>query len=49
MTICGKYCEGCTLIQTFSDTKHLAKEKVLDTFFFQNVKEPDLSDSFVAR
>jgi transposase InsO family protein len=45
----GKHCEGRTPIQTFSDTKHLAKEKALDTFYFQHVKEQDLSDTFAVR
>jgi len=29
----GKYCFGKTPYQTFQDTKHLAKEKMLDTLF----------------
>jgi transposase InsO family protein len=45
----GKYCEGRTPFQTFSNTKHLAQEKALDTFYFQDVKEQDVSDTFAVR
>jgi hypothetical protein len=42
----GKRCEGRTPFQTFLETKHLAQEKALDTFYFQDVKEHDVSDTF---
>ena len=45
----GKRCEGRTPFQTFLDTKHLAKEKALDTFYFQHVKEQNLSDTLAVR
>jgi len=45
----GKYCEGRTPVQTFSNAKHLAQEKALDTFYFQDVKEQDVSDTFAVR
>jgi transposase InsO family protein len=45
----GKRCEGRTPFQTFLDTRHLAMEKALDTFYFQDVKEPQLSDTFTVR
>jgi transposase InsO family protein len=45
----GKHCAGRTPFQTFSDTKQLAKEKDLDTFYFQDVKEQDFSGTFPVR
>ena len=45
----GKYCEGRTPFQTFTDTKRLAQEKALDTFYFKEVFQQDRSDSFSAR
>lgn len=33
----GKYCNGRTPLQTFSDTKHLADEKMIDTLFPKEV------------
>jgi transposase InsO family protein len=45
----GKRCEGRTPFQTFLETKHLAQEKALDTFYFQDVKEHDVSDTFAVR
>jgi len=33
----GKYCDGRTPYQTFSDTKHLATEKMIDTLFPKEV------------
>jgi len=43
----GKRCEGRTPNQTFSDTKHLADEKMVDTLFPQAVARQD-TNSFVA-
>jgi transposase InsO family protein len=41
----GKYCDGRTPDQTFSDTKHLADEKMIDTLFPKEVARQD-SNSF---
>lgn len=43
----GKYCDGRTPDQTFSDTKHLANEKMIDTRFPKEVSRQD-SNSFVS-
>ena len=43
----GKYCNGRTPNVTFSDTKHLADEKMLDTLFPKEVSRQD-STSFVS-
>jgi transposase InsO family protein len=43
----GKYCDGRTPNQTFSDTKHLATEKMIDTLFPPEVSRQD-SNSFVS-
>ena len=37
----GKYCDGRTPDQTFSDTKHLADEKMVDTLFPKDVTRQD--------
>ncbi len=37
----GKYCNGRTPLQTFSDTKHLADEKMIDTLFPKEVAGQD--------
>lgn len=42
----GKHCGGRTPNQTFSDTKHLADEKMIDTLFPKEVAQQD-SNSFV--
>ena len=34
----GKYCFGKTPYQTFQETKHLAKEKILDTLFQRTIE-----------
>ena len=39
----GKYCDGRTPNQTFSDTKHLADEKMVDTLFPKEVAPQDPS------
>lgn len=41
----GKYCNGRTPLQTFSDTRHLADEKMVDTLFPKEVAGQD-SNSF---
>ena len=41
----GKHCNGRTPNQTFSDTKHLADEKMVDTLFPKEVA-PQASNSF---
>lgn len=41
----GKYCDGRTPNQTFSETKHLADEKMIDTLFPKEVARQD-SNSF---
>ena len=41
----GKYCNGRTPLQTFSDTRHLADEKMVDTRFPKDVAGQD-SNSF---
>jgi len=41
----GKYCNGRTPNQTFSETKHLADEKMIDTLFPKEVARQD-SNSF---
>jgi len=41
----GKYCDGRTPNQTFSETKHLADEKMIDTLFPKDVSRQD-SNSF---
>ena len=43
----GKYCNGRTPHQTFSETKHLADEKMIDTLFPKEVSRQD-PISFVA-
>lgn len=43
----GKYCDGRTPNQTFSDTKHLANEKMIDTLFSKKVLYNDLNASVV--
>ena len=37
----GKYCDGRTPDQTFSDTKHLADEKMIDTLFPKEMAQQD--------
>jgi transposase InsO family protein len=37
----GKYCDGRTPDQTFSDTKHLADDKMIDTLFPKEVARQD--------
>jgi transposase InsO family protein len=37
----GKYCNGRTPFQTFSDTRHLADEKMIDTLFPKEVAGQD--------
>jgi transposase InsO family protein len=39
----GKYCDGRTPDQTFSETKHLADEKMIDTLFPKEVARQDSS------
>jgi len=41
----GKYCDGRTPNQTFSETRHLADEKMIDTLFPKEVAQQD-SNSF---
>lgn len=41
----GKYCFGRTPIQTFQETKHLAKEKMLETLFSPPGNEPQLNQT----
>jgi len=41
----GKYCFGRTPYQTFRETKHLAKEKMLDTLFSVPENEPQLDQT----
>jgi transposase InsO family protein len=41
----GKYCNGRTPLQTFSETRHLADEKMIDTLFPKEVATQD-STSF---
>jgi transposase InsO family protein len=43
----GKYCDGRTPDQTFSDTRHLANEKMIDARFPKEVSRQD-SNSFVS-
>lgn len=44
----GKYCDGRTPYQTFSDTKHLANEKMIVTLFSKKVLNQDANSSVVA-
>jgi len=44
----GKYCDGRTPDQTFSDTKHLADEKMIDTLFPKKVARQDPNSFAVA-
>jgi transposase InsO family protein len=44
----GKYCNGRTPDQTFSDTKHLADEKMVDTLFPKEVAQQDPSSFALA-
>ena len=44
----GKYCDGRTPDQTFSETKHLADEKMIDTLFPKEVAPQDSSSVAVA-
>jgi transposase InsO family protein len=44
----GKYCDGRTPDQTFSDTKHLADEKMIDTHFPKEVARQDPNSFAVA-
>mgnify|MGYP001399072401 CR=1 FL=1 len=44
----GKYCDGRTPDQTFSDTKHLADEKMIDTLFPKKVSRQDPNSFAVA-
>lgn len=44
----GKHCDGRTPDQTFSDTKHLADEKMVDTLFPKEVAPQDTNSSAVA-
>jgi transposase InsO family protein len=43
----GKYCGGRTPFSTFSETKHLAVEKMIDTLFPKEVSRQD-SNSFIS-
>ena len=40
----GKYCFGKTPYQTFQETKHLAKEKMLDTLFQRTIETQSSQD-----
>jgi len=40
----GKYCFGKTPYQTFQETKHLAKEKMLDTLFQRTIETQSAQD-----
>jgi transposase InsO family protein len=44
----GKYCDGRTPDQTFSDTKHLADDKMIDTLFPKEVARQDPNSFAVA-
>ena len=44
----GKYCNGRTPLQTFSDTRHLADEKMIDTLFPKEVARQDSTSFAVA-
>jgi transposase InsO family protein len=44
----GKYCDGRTPNQTFSETKHLADEKMIDTLFPKEVAPQDSSSVAVS-
>jgi len=44
----GKYCDGRTPDQTFSETKHLADEKMIDTLFPKEVSRQDPSSYAVS-
>ena len=44
----GKYCNGRTPNQTFSDTKHLAAEKMIDTLFPMEVSRQDSNSVTIA-
>jgi transposase InsO family protein len=44
----GKHCEGRTPFQTFAETKDLAKQKEVDVFYFEEIKQHEPSDSFLA-
>ena len=44
----GKYCDGRTPDQTFSNTKHLADEKMIDTLFPKEVTRQDPNSFAVA-
>lgn len=43
----GKYCDGRTPFSTFSETKHLAVEKMIDTLFPKEVSRQD-SNSYIS-
>jgi transposase InsO family protein len=43
----GKYCEGRTPFQTFTASRELAKQKEVDVFYFEELKEHERSDSFL--
>jgi transposase InsO family protein len=44
----GRYCDGRSPNQTFSDTKHLASEKMIDTLFPQEVSRQDSNSYFAS-
>lgn len=44
----GKYCNGRTPLQTFSDTRHLADEKMVDTLFPKEVAGQDSNSLAIA-
>ena len=41
----GRYCDGRTPLQTFAESKSLAKQKEVDVFYFGKVQEHEPSDS----
>lgn len=42
----GVRCDGKTPLQTFKDSKHLSQEKDVNKLYFQEVNQPDLSNTF---
>ncbi len=45
----GKYCYGRTPYQTFLETKHLAREKMIDNLFVGTENKSKLDDVFTVR
>jgi len=43
----GKQCEGRTPLQTFQESKSLAKQKEVDVFYFGKIEQHEPSDSFL--